>query len=409
VKQITEDEYNDEEIIDMMSKYGIIYFEDDIIESVEDIIGNKEQKERLEDFFNALDNYAEFSKKLKNTKLAPNLTMLLYGPPGTGKTSLTRAFAKQYRTPICVVESDRLVSSLLGDTIKNISNVVKIAADIAKKNKKFILFFDEIDAIGSERSNVHEVGEIKRAVVSFLQAIDDINYKGYPLAIFGATNHQQQLDSAIWRRFTFHLKFDFPNYEQRKLIIESFISRIKDAGIEVDQSIFNKLNEEYNKIQSIIKELGKDVSEDIMFDELKRFNEKEGLISLSHGYSGSDIERGARVALFKAIGGYHDITLTYKMLRKSLKLVGGTSVHVERQGVLSSSIKIDDSQKTLNYDIDFSNYEELVNDLPKIIPIIKNIYDILKNKKELKTQYQTGNKVLGEFINTIIEISKLLA
>ncbi len=362
----------------------------------------------MEDFFKALDNFESFKDKLKNTKLTPNFTMLLYGPPGTGKTSLTRAFAKEYNIPICVVETHKLISSLLGETIKKLSQVVKDAAEIAEKNGKFILFFDEIDAVGSERSNVHEVGEIKRAVISFLQSIDDITKKSVPLAIFGATNHQHQLDSAIWRRFTFHLEFNFPNYELRKLIIESFISRIRDAGIEVDQDIFNNLNEEFNKIQSITNELGKDLSEDIIIDELNKFYEKKGLISLSQGYSGSDIERGTRVALFKAIGSYHDSTLTHKMLRKSLKLVGGTSIHVERQGVLSSSINVDDSQKSLSYDIDFSNYEELINDLPKIIPIIEKIYDILKNKKELKTQYQTGNKILGEFINIIIEISKLL-
>ena len=144
---------------------------------------------------------------MKKANLSPNLTILLYGPPGTGKTTLTRAFAKEYDIPVCVVESYRLVSSLLGDTVKNITAVIDLAADIAKERGAFILFFDEIDAVGSERSNIHEVGEIKRAVISFLQAIDRINYEGYPLAIIGATNHQHQLDSAIWRRFTFHLSF----------------------------------------------------------------------------------------------------------------------------------------------------------------------------------------------------------
>ncbi|TKJ22458.1 MAG: hypothetical protein CEE43_06085 [Promethearchaeota archaeon Loki_b32] len=166
----------------MLGNYGTVYFEMDIIEEVDDIIGNEEQKERLEDFFRALDNYERFAERLKNTKLAPNLTMLLFGPPGTGKTSLTRAFAQKYKIPVCVVESNRLVSSLLGDTIRNIRQVIETAADIAEGNGNFILFFDEIDAIGSERSNVHEVGEIKRAVIAFLQTIDIVNYKGLPLA-----------------------------------------------------------------------------------------------------------------------------------------------------------------------------------------------------------------------------------
>lgn len=303
-------------------------------------MGNEVKKELLDDFFKALIKYEEFKEQLKETKLTPNLTVLLYGPPGTGKTSLTRGFAKKYDIPICIVESDRLVSPLLGDTIKNIRGVVELAADISKERGTFILFFDELDAIGSERSNIHEVGEIKRAVISFLQVIDRINYEGVPLAIFGATNHQHQLDSAIWRRFTFHFEFDFPNYHLRKQIIESFINKIKNAKIGVDNSIFSNLNNEYKEIQAIAKELqnklGRKISEfddNVLWDEIIK-SKIDGLLKLTYGYSGSDIERGTRVALFKAIS---TELLTYDMFFNSLRLVGGTAIHVERQDVLSST------------------------------------------------------------------------
>jgi len=304
-------------------------------------LGNEVKKELLDDFFKALIKYEEFKEQLKETKLTPNLTVLLYGPPGTGKTSLTRGFAKKYDIPICIVESDRLVSPLLGDTIKNIRGVVELAADISKERGAFILFFDELDAIGSERSNIHEVGEIKRAVISFLQVIDRINYEGVPLAIFGATNHQHQLDSAIWRRFTFHFEFDFPNYHLRKQIIESFINKIKNAKIGVDNSIFSNLNNEYKEIQAIAKELqnklGRKISEfddNVLWEEIIKKSKIDGLLKLTYGYSGSDIERGTRVALFKAIS---TELLTYDMFFNSLRLVGGTAIHVERQDVLSST------------------------------------------------------------------------
>ena len=332
--------YTDDIIKERLSKYGAVYLPQDIKESVEDIIGNEIKKEILDDFFKALMKYEEFSEQLKNTKLTPNLTVLLYGPPGTGKTSLTRGFAKKYNIPICVVESDRLVSPLLGDTIKNIRGVVELAADIAKDRGAFVLFFDEIDAIGSERSNIHEVGEIKRAVISFLQVIDKVNYEGLPLAIFGATNHQHQLDSAIWRRFTFHLHFDFPDFQLRKKILESFISKIKNAKIGVDDSILKKLNEDYEKILKISRDLetklGYKISEfddNILWNEIRKKHKGDGLLKLTYGYSGSDIERGTRVALFKAM---NSELLTYDIFYDSLKLVGGTAIHVERQDILSS-------------------------------------------------------------------------
>jgi len=336
--------YSDDVIKERLGKYGAVYLPSDIKETVDDILGNEIKKEILDDFFKALKKYDEFTENLKNTKLAPNLTVLLYGPPGTGKTSLTRGFAKKYDIPICVVESDRLVSPLLGDTIKNIRGVVELAAEIAKERGAFILFFDEIDAIGSERSNIHEVGEIKRAVISFLQVIDRINYEGVPLAIFGATNHQHQLDSAIWRRFTFHFKFDFPDFHLRKKIIESFINEVRNAKIGVDDSIFSNLNNEYKEVQVVSKELeaklGRYVSEfddNVLWEEIRKKNKTEGLLFLTYGYSGSDIERGTRVALLKSI---NMGLLTYDIFYNSLKLVGGTAIHVQRQDILGDTKQI---------------------------------------------------------------------
>lgn len=352
--------YSDDEIKERLGKYGAVYLPADVKESVDDILGNEEIKERLDDFFGALKKYETIVEKLKKSKLTPNLTVLLYGPPGTGKTSLTRAFSKQYEVPICVVESDRLVSPLLGDTIKNIRNVVELAADIATENGSFLLFFDEIDAIGSERSNIHEVGEIKRAVISFLQVIDKVNYDAVPLAIFGATNHQQQLDSAIWRRFTFHLKFDFPDFNLRKLIIEAFLNNMKEADIGVDNSIIKGLNEELKVFQSISKDLKKKIGREINEFDSRVFSKElaekgmNGLLQLTIGYSGSDIERGARVALFKT---FTTELLTYDIFYKSLKLVGGTAIHVGRQDFLSSSQP--DENPTKDSGSDFSMPPEI--------------------------------------------------
>jgi hypothetical protein len=238
-----------------------------------------------------------------------------------------------------------------------------------------------------------------------------VTYEGVPLAIFGATNHQHQLDSAIWRRFTFHLEFDFPNFELRKKIIKSFMDRIKNGGIEVENSIYDKLNEEFNKMNSFTFDLenksGKSKSEledEFIKEEIEKKGEPEGILTISHGYSGSDIERGTRVALFKAIG--NSESLKYDTLKDSLKLVGGTKIHVERQDVLSSSIQIANGAKEISSDIIIANYEELITQLPKVTPIIKDILRIIQNKGDLKTEYNTGN--INEFINIFIEISKVL-
>jgi len=340
--------FSDDEIKERLEKYGTVYLPKEIVETIDDILGNEEIKERLEDFFSSLKKYSEIVEKLKKTKLVPNLTVLLYGPPGTGKTSLTRAYAKKFNIPVCVVESDRLVSALLGDTVKNIRKVVELAANIAEENGAFILFFDEIDAVASERSNVHEVGEIKRAVISFLQIIDKINYFGTPLAIFGATNHQDQLDSAIWRRFTFHLKFDFPDFRLRKAIIESFIKKISDAKIGVDDSILKNLDAEFELINLKAENLKSLMVKDNAIKSLsalwtdKEIIENGGVLYTTKGYTGADLERGIRVALFKALK--NDV-LTYENFLRSLELVGGTKIHVEQQYYLSATKRMNSNNK----------------------------------------------------------------
>ncbi|GAB4305309.1 MAG: hypothetical protein Kow0069_00880 [Promethearchaeota archaeon] len=322
---------SDEEIKNSLNRYGTVFLPGEIREDVEDIIGYEDKKERLEDFFSSFRKYGQLVEKLKEAKFTLGLTILLYGPPGTGKTTLTRAMAKKYGIPVCVVEADRLVSPLLGDTLKNIRKVVEAASDVARENGAFVLFFDEIDAIASERSSMHEMGEIKRAVISFLQIIDKVSYEGLPLAIFGATNHQDSLDSAVWRRFTFHLKFEFPNYRVRAEIIENFLDKVRLTKIGTDQGILEKIKREIRFLEEAIDSIEEDLEEGELLErawrEVRNHGE-EGLLYLTRGYTGADIERGFKVALFKAL---QTDLMTFNDLMKALKLVGGTESHVQRQ------------------------------------------------------------------------------
>ena len=105
--------------------------------------------------------------------------------------------------------------------------------------------------------------------------------------------------------------------------------------------IFSNINTEYEKVQLVSKELdtklGRFISEfenGLLWEEFKKKNKSGGLLELSYGYSGSDIERGTRVALLKSI---NTGILTYDDFYNSLKLVGGTAIHVERQDVLSDA------------------------------------------------------------------------
>jgi len=74
-----------------------------------------------------------------------------------------------------------------------------------------VVLFDEFDAIGKERGDSGDHGELRRVVNAVLQMMD--SYEGSSI-ILAATNHEKILDSAIWRRFDESIEFPLPDVEQ---------------------------------------------------------------------------------------------------------------------------------------------------------------------------------------------------
>ena len=144
---------------------------------------------RLRDFENTL----KIKDKLDSMGMPFNMSLLLYGPPGCGKTSIAYYLAHQLDLPLVTARLDTLISSLLGNTAKNLRRVFDFA-----NRQPCVLFLDEFDAIAKARDDQHELGELKRVVNSLLQNMDTYCQHGVLVA---ATNHQELLDDAIWRRF----------------------------------------------------------------------------------------------------------------------------------------------------------------------------------------------------------------
>lgn len=150
-----------------------------------------------------------------------NSSLLLYGPPGTGKTSLAHMISYKTNLPLVIVRLDSLVSSLLGNTAKNIRKIFEFA-----NNRPCILFLDEFDAIAKARDDNKELGELKRVINSLLQNIDEFNKNNILIA---ATNHHEMLDPAIWRRFPTTIEVMLPGEDE---IIHLLRQYLKDVNLD---------------------------------------------------------------------------------------------------------------------------------------------------------------------------------
>lgn len=167
---------------------------------------------------------------LRSHGIEPRHRVLLTGPPGNGKTSLAEALALELGMPFFVVRYDAVIGSYLGETATRLRRVFDYA-----RTTPCLLFFDEFDAIGKERGDVHETGEIKRVVSSLLLQIDDL--PSYAV-IVAATNHPELLDRAVWRRFQVQLTLGNPDRVQIREWYTRFSRRFDEPiGVTADAFI----------------------------------------------------------------------------------------------------------------------------------------------------------------------------
>jgi len=150
----------------------------------------------------------------------PRHRVLLSGPPGNGKTSFAEGVAEALALPFFVVRYDTLVGSFLGETNTRLRALFDYV-----RTRPCVLFFDEFDAIGKERGDTHETGEIKRVVSFLLMQIDQL--PSYVLTI-AATNHAELLDRAVWRRFQSRIAFPAPGPKEVARYLEKVLSSWPD-------------------------------------------------------------------------------------------------------------------------------------------------------------------------------------
>lgn len=157
----------------------------------EDVGGLSELKEELKlkiiyPFYQQ-DIYKIYGKKVGGG-------ILLYGPPGCGKTLMAKAVAGECKANFISVGISDILDMWHGNTEKNIQSIF----ETARKNAPCIIFFDEMEAIGGNRRDMHQ--HFHRIMTDeLLSQMDGIASKNENILIIGATNAPWNIDTALKR------------------------------------------------------------------------------------------------------------------------------------------------------------------------------------------------------------------
>lgn len=194
--------------------------------------------------------------RIKEHGLSPRRKLLLVGPPGTGKTMTASALAGELGIPLFLVRLDSLITKFMGETAAKLRQVFDAIADI-----RGVYFFDEFDAIGSQRGNANDVGEIRRVLNSFLQMIEHDQSNSL---IVAATNHPEALDSALFRRFDDVVEYHLPTSAQALDLIRTRLGAFAPKPFRKDGLVERAEGLSYAEICRAVDESIKDA---IMHDQ----------------------------------------------------------------------------------------------------------------------------------------------
>jgi len=216
-------------------------------------------KTRLVDMVLGPDVAAQFERILKEQRLhsrirehglSPRRKLLLVGPPGTGKTMTASVLAAELGIPLFSVRLDALITKFMGETAAKLRQIFD-----AISNVRGVYFFDEFDAIGSQRGLANDVGEIRRVLNSFLQMIE--GDQSHSL-IVAATNHAEILDYALFRRFDDVIEYHLPTAPQVTKLIQARLGKFAPKPFPLKTITAKAEGLSYAEIRRAIDEAIKD-------------------------------------------------------------------------------------------------------------------------------------------------------
>jgi AAA family ATPase len=172
----------------------------------------------------------KFEQHMQALSLTPQKGILFYGPPGCSKTLTAKAVATESGLNFIAVKGAELTSMYVGESERSVREVFRKARAAAPS----IIFFDEIDSIGSERDSSGTKG--LNVLTTLLNEMDGIeSLKG--VLVLAATNKPEVLDPALLRpgRFDSLIYISPPSQSARKEILRIRTNKVPLADdVDID-------------------------------------------------------------------------------------------------------------------------------------------------------------------------------
>jgi transitional endoplasmic reticulum ATPase len=195
--------------------------------------------------------------------------VLLYGPPGTGKTLLAKAVANEADSNFISVKGPELLNKYVGESEKGVREIFSKA----RENAPTVVFFDEIDAIATERGrNTGDSGVSERVVSQLLTELDGLEDLE-DVVVVATTNRPDLIDSALLRpgRLDRHVHVPVPDEDARRAILDVH-TRDKPLADDVDLDRIARKTEGYvgADLEAVAREAAMTASREFINSGVKR-------------------------------------------------------------------------------------------------------------------------------------------
>lgn len=185
-------------------------------------------------------NKVQYPDEMAECGAQPKKGLLLYGPPGCSKTMTAKAAAAQSGLNFLTVKGSELMSMYVGESERKLRGLFSKARAV----RPCLIFFDEIDAIGTTRGAGQHGGV--QTVTTLLNELDGFETLEN-VFVLAATNKPEVLDPALLRagRLAQTIYVGLPDLRTRGDILRMQL-RTMPRGHDIDEDALSELTDGYS-------------------------------------------------------------------------------------------------------------------------------------------------------------------